>query len=81
MWLSLGSTGHWCEEEAETNYWRHEGKEDTSVCAKLAMTNAKMREDQNQAWFVSSDFRKAIAKVNSAQRMEFVEAEPEHKEN
>lgn len=48
----------------------------------LPRLEQKSREDQAQAWFASSDFRKATAKVNSAQRMEFLGGEePGHKEN
>lgn len=45
----------------------------------LSMAWAEISEEQAQAWFVPSDFRKAMAKVNSAPRMEFLEAE--HKEH
>lgn len=40
------------------------------MCAKVAMTRAEIREAQAQGWFASSDFRKASAKVSSAQRAE-----------
>lgn len=45
----------------------------------LATAWAEIPEEQAQAWLTPSSIRKAMAKVNSAPRMEFLEAE--HKEN
>ena len=82
LWLSLGSSLVAGVNKRQKPITGDMKDRKIHLCVQnLPWLEQKTREDQAQAWFASSDFRKAIAKVNSAQRMEFLEAEqPGHKE-